>query len=118
LRDSSAPQDAERKTLQYNSARQHPNFTQDTTAGKIRFHEWLADSSGVLFSHPKDYTPVCTTELVEVARLKSEWDKRNGKPVIIAPRLSNEEAKRRFPGGWKELKPYLRVVYQPPLPRR
>lgn len=204
-----------------------PDFEQDTTAGKIRFHDWLGTSWGVLFSHPKDYTPVCTTELAEVARLKPEWDKRNvkpiglsvdpasshagwakdieetqgqslnfpviadadrkvsdlygmvhpeadpsitvrtvfivdpnkkvrlmltyppstgrnfdeilrvidslqltdahkvatpvnwtdGKPVIIVPSLSNEEAKQRFPGGWKELKPYLRMVDQPPLPR-
>ena len=204
-----------------------PNFEQDSTQGKLRFHEWLGGSWGVLFSHPKDYTPVCTTELAEVARLKPEWDKRNvkpiglsvdpadshkgwerdieetqgqalnfpvladadrkvsdlygmvhpeadptitvrsvfiidpnkkvrliltyppstgrnfdeilrvidslqltdahkvatpvnwtdGKPVIIAPSLSNEEAKKRFPQGWKELKPYLRVVDQPPLPR-
>jgi thioredoxin-dependent peroxiredoxin len=204
-----------------------PDFTQDTTAGKIRFHDWLGNSWGVLFSHPKDYTPVCTTELAEVARLKPEWDQRHvkpiglsvdpadrhagwakdieetqgqtlnfpviadadrtvsdlygmvhpeadpsitvrtvfiidpnkkvrlmltyppstgrnfdeilrvidslqltdahkvatpvnwtdGKPVIIVPSLSNEEAKIRFPGGWKELKPYLRVVDQPPLPR-
>jgi thioredoxin-dependent peroxiredoxin len=204
-----------------------PDFEQDSTDGRIRFHQWLGNSWGVLFSHPKDYTPVCTTELAEVARLKPDWDKRNtkpiglsvdpasshagwakdieetqgqalnfpvladadrkvsdmygmvhpeadpsitvrtvfivdpnkkvrlmltyppstgrnfdeilrvidslqltdahkvatpvnwtdGKPVIIAPSLSNEEAKQRFPGGWKELKPYLRVVDQPPLPR-
>ncbi len=202
-----------------------PDFVQQSTAGTIHLHEWLGDSWGVLFSHPKDYTPVCTTELAEVARLKPEWDKRHvkpiglsvdppdshagwakdieetqgqklnfpviadadrkvsdlygmvhpeadpsitvrtvfiidpnkkirlmltyppstgrnfdeilrvidslqltdahkvatpvnwtdGKPVIIVPSLSNEEAKQRFPGGWKELKPYLRVVDQPPL---
>jgi alkyl hydroperoxide reductase subunit AhpC len=204
-----------------------PDFEQDSTQGRIRFHQWLGNAWGVLFSHPKDYTPVCTTELAEVARLKPEWDRRNvkpiglsvdpadshkgwerdieetqgqalnypvladadrkvsdlygmvhpeadptitvrsvfiidpnkkvrliltyppstgrnfdeilrvidslqltdahkvatpvnwtdGKPVIIAPSLSNEEAKKRFPQGWKELKPYLRVVDQPPLPR-
>ncbi len=204
-----------------------PDFTQDSTEGKISFHQWLGNSWGVLFSHPKDYTPVCTTELAEVARLKPEWEKRHvkpiglsvdfganhagwakdieetqgqalnfpviadtdrkvsdlygmvhpeadpsitvrtvfivdpnkkvrlmltyppstgrnfdevlrvidslqltdahkvatpvnwtdGKPVIIVPALSNEDAKARFPGGWKELKPYLRVVDQPPLPR-
>jgi alkyl hydroperoxide reductase subunit AhpC len=204
-----------------------PDFEQDSTEGRIRFHEWLGNSWGVLFSHPKDYTPVCTTELAEVARLKPEWDKRHvkpiglsvdpadshrnwekdieetqgyavnfpmiadadrkvsdlygmvhpeadpsvtvrsvfvidpnkkvrlmityppstgrnfdeilrvidslqltdahrvatpvnwtdGKPVIIAPSLSDEEAKKRFPQGWKTLKPYLRIVEQPKLPR-
>lgn len=202
-----------------------PDFEQDSTAGKLRFHEWLGDRWGVLFSHPKDYTPVCTTELAEVARLKAEWDKRNvkpvglsvdptdshkgwerdieetqgqalnfpvladadrkvsdlygmihpeadpsitvrsvfvidpakkirliltyppstgrnfdeilraidslqltdahkvatpvnwknGQPVIIVPSLSDQEAKSRFPQGWRTLKPYLRIVDQPEL---
>ena len=204
-----------------------PDFEQDSTEGRIRFHQWLGNSWGVLFSHPKDYTPVCTTELAEVARLKPEWDKRHvkpiglsvdpvsshvdwekdieetqgqrvnfpmladadrkvsdlygmvhpdadptvtvrsvfvidpnkkvrlmityppstgrnfdeilrvidslqltdahkvatpvnwtdGNPVIIVPSLSDEEAKKRFPQGWKTLKPYLRIVDQPKLPR-
>ncbi len=204
-----------------------PDFEQNSTEGKLRFHEWLGTSWGVLFSHPKDFTPVCTTELGEVARLKPEWDKRNvkpiglsvdpagshadwardiqetqgqtlnfplladpdrkvsnlygmvhpeadpsitvrsvfiidankkvrliltyppstgrnfqeilrvidslqltdahkvatpvnwndGDPVIIVPSLSDADAKERFPGGWKTLKPYLRVVDQPKLPR-
>jgi alkyl hydroperoxide reductase subunit AhpC len=200
-----------------------PDFTAETTRGTIRFHEWAADSWVVLFSHPKDFTPVCTTELGYMARIKPEFDKRNvkilavsvddsdsharwskdieetqgfapnypiiadperkvadlydmihpnaddtatvrsvfvigpdrkvkliltypastgrnfdeilriidslqltaahsvatpvnwkeGEEVIIVPSVSDEDAKKRFPEGWKTLKPYLRVVAQP-----
>ena len=197
-----------------------PDFEADTTEGRLKFHEWLGNSWGVLFSHPKNYTPVCTTELGYTAKLKPEFDRRNvkaiglsvdkledhhgwsrdiaetqghalnfpliadadfrvanlydmihpqisdrftvrsvfvidpnkkirlmitypastgrnfdeilrvidslqltdaqklatpvnwkpGDPAIIVPSLSNEDAQKLFPQGWKELKPYLRVV--------
>lgn len=197
-----------------------PDFEQQSTKGPIRFHDWLGNSWGVLFSHPKNFTPVCTTELAEVARLKPDWEKRGvkviglsvddvdahnrwevdieetqghalnfpmladndkrvaglygmihpetdaavtvrsvfvvdpakkirlmltyppsagrnfgeilrtidslqltdtqkvstpvnwepGQPVIISPSLTDEQARERFPQGWKELRPYLRVV--------
>ena len=149
-----------------------PDFEQNSTHGPIRFHEWLGSSWGLLFSHPKNFTPVCTTELGEVAKLRPEWDKmlhpgasstatvrsvfvidpakkvrliltyppstgRNfaeilraidslqltdarsiatpvnwtpGEPVVISPKLSDDEATRQFPQGYRTLKPYLRIV--------
>ncbi|QTO49031.1 peroxiredoxin [Burkholderia latens] len=61
-----------------------PDFEQESSLGKIKFHEWLGDSWGVLFSHPADYTPVCTTELGLTAKLKGEFEKRNVKVIALS----------------------------------
>ncbi len=61
-----------------------PDFEAETTEGKIKFHDWLGNSWGVLFSHPKDFTPICTTELGFMAGTKSEYDKRNAKILAVS----------------------------------
>ncbi|TCW86472.1 peroxiredoxin [Burkholderia sp. SRS-46] len=61
-----------------------PDFEQDSSLGRIKFHEWLGDGWGVLFSHPADYTPVCTTELGLTSKLKGEFEKRNAKVIALS----------------------------------
>nr|WP_321985586.1 peroxiredoxin [uncultured Lichenicoccus sp.] len=77
-----------------------PDFEQDTTQGRIHFHQWLGDSWGVLFSHPKDFTPVCTTELGVVGRLEPEWKRRNVK--VIGLSVDPLESHHRWEGDIAE----------------
>lgn len=77
-----------------------PDFTQDSTEGEIRFHAWLGSGWGVLLSHPKDFTPVCTTELGLTAKLKSEFDRRGVK--VLAVSVDPVESHRRWIGDIDE----------------
>jgi len=70
-----------------------PNFTADSTDGKVDFHEWLGDSWGMFFSHPKDFTPICTTELGRLAQLKDEFDKRGVKLMGLSVDAVDNHAK-------------------------
>src|SRR5271156_6384 len=81
-----------------------PDFAAETTEGPIRFHEWLGDSWGVLFSHPKDFTPVCTTELGYLARLKPEFDARHTK--IVGLSVDPVESHMRWAGDIQETQGY------------
>lgn len=70
-----------------------PDFTADSTAGQIKFHDWAGDSYAILFSHPKDFTPVCTTEFSAVARLAPEFEKRNTKVLGVSVDSVEEHVK-------------------------
>ena len=70
-----------------------PDFTANTNQGEIRFHDWIGDSWAILFSHPKDFTPVCTTEFGAVAQLAAEWKKRNTKVIGVSVDGVDEHAK-------------------------
>ena len=70
-----------------------PDFTAESTNGTINFHDWIGDSYAILFSHPRDFTPVCTTEFGAVARLAEEWEKRGTKVVGVSVDSADDHRK-------------------------
>ena len=83
-----------------------PDFTAETTEGPISFHDWIGDSYAILFSHPRDFTPVCTTEFSAVARLVPEFEKRNTKVLGVSVDSTDDHRK------WKAC-----LLYTSPSPR-
>ena len=97
-------------TLKINSVA--PDFTAETSEGKLSFHEWLGDSWGVLFSHPKDFTPVCTTELGSLAKMKPEFEKRNVKVMgLSVDQVSQHIKKKKYIKDVCGLKPNLSLIH-------
>jgi alkyl hydroperoxide reductase subunit AhpC len=97
-----------------------PDFDQDSSRGRIRFHSWLADSWAVLFSHPADFEPVCTMidslQLTDNYSVATPADWRHGDDVVIVPSVQDPEViKQKFPKGYTVGRPYLRITPLPDL---